>query len=158
MDALFYYPRKLISSSLFGPIYQAALTALTLEQIEPLTATLHYLRDLLAYGGNNPPSSESSIDHDAIRPLVQKLVVAQGEVLVQRVMAGMMFTFPKDCFPDASGVLLDMVQLVPTEITRWIAHTVQMLPVGTVNQVEVQRLITQIDQYVFSLPPRIVCL
>ncbi len=147
VDALIYYPQKLISSNLLAPIFSAALTALTLEQADPLTATLHFLRDLLAYGGENTPISDATADAN-IRPIVQNLVLTQGELLVQRVLVGMMFTFPKDCFPDASGILLDLVNLVPNEISMWIAKTIQMLPAGSVNAGEAQRLFNQINQCV----------
>ena len=55
-DAILYYPHKLIPSHLFTPIFQAAVSALALEQRDPLTATLHYLRDVIGYGGDNPPA------------------------------------------------------------------------------------------------------
>ncbi|KAI9888089.1 MAG: Nuclear import receptor [Watsoniomyces obsoletus] len=145
VDALIYYPHKFISSNLFAPIFSAALTALTLEQADPLTATLHFLRDLLAYGGENSPIADPTANAN-LQPTVQKLILTQGELLVQRVLVGMMFSFPKDCFPDASGILLDLVNLVPSEISVWIAKTIQMLPAGTVNTGEAQRLLNQINQ------------
>ena len=149
IDALLYYPYKLISSALFAPIFSATLTALTLQQIEPLTATLHYVRDVIGYGGSNPPTS--SINRQASNPpeiqqTVQELFLAEGETLVQRILTGMMFSFPKDCFPDASGVLLGLVELLPNQISPWIARTVQMLPAGTVTQAEMERLMSQINE------------
>ncbi|KAI9751319.1 MAG: Nuclear import receptor [Lichina confinis] len=147
-DALFFYPERFISSELFAPIFSAAVTALTLEQRDPVTATLHFLRDLLGYGTDNPPSWHPNADSPAIRAAVQKLVLGQGEVLVQRVLAGMMFTFPRDCFPDASGVLLDMFHLVPNEVNTFVGKTIQMLPGGTISQTEAQRLLASINQRV----------
>ncbi|KAI9678281.1 MAG: Nuclear import receptor [Caeruleum heppii] len=155
IDTLLYYPAKLVPSPLFPPILSAALTALTLQQVPPLTATLHFLRDALGYGGDNPPQSSLTGPDDkaatpddlpAIRQAVQKLMLAEGELLTQRVLTGMMFTFPKDCFPDASGVLLGLVELVQVQITPWIARTVQMVPAGTVSQAELQKLLGQIEQ------------
>ncbi|KAI9824046.1 MAG: Nuclear import receptor [Thelocarpon impressellum] len=149
IDALLYYPNRLIPSVLFSPIFSAALTALTLQQTEPLTATLHYIRDVLGYAGDNPPTS--SFDRQLpnppeIREAVQTLILAEGETLVQRILTGMMFSFPKDCFPDASGVLLGLVEMVPGQISPWIARTVQMLPAGTVTQTEMERLMGQINE------------
>ena len=152
-DALFFYPERFISSELFAPIFSAAVTALTLEQRDPVTATLHFLRDLLGYGTDNPPSWHPNADSPAIRAAVQKLVLGQGEVLVQRVLAGMMFTFPRDCFPDASGVLLDMFHLVPNEVNTFVGKTIQMLPGGTISQTEAQRLLASINQCVLPYPP-----
>ncbi|KAI9840359.1 MAG: Nuclear import receptor [Sclerophora amabilis] len=146
IDALLYYPYKLISSSLFSPIFSASLTALTLQQHEPLTATLHFLRDLLGYGGSNPPSSNITENPPEVQEAVRKLILSEGETLVQRVLTGMMFSFPKDCFPDASGVLLAVVELLPEQASGWVARTVQMLPAGTIKQGEIDRLMSSINQ------------
>ena len=113
-------------------------------------ATLHYLRDLLAYGSENLPQSsfgETPLpNREEIHMLVKQLVVQQGEDLTKRVMTGMMYSFPRDCFPDASGVMLAMFQMVPLETTGWLKTTVGMLPEGTVTSSESERLIGSISQ------------
>lgn len=147
VDALLYYPHKLIPSPLFTPIFEAAISALALEQRDPLSATLHYLRDLLTYGGPNPAQSGDGLPPATaaqLRLIVQQLLAARGEILVKQVLAGMMITFPRDCFADGSGVLLAMFELLPTETTTWLDRTLQMLPAGTVAPDEVRRLITKI--------------
>lgn len=146
VDALLYYPHKLIPSALFTPIFEAAISALALEQRDPLSATLHYLRDLLTYGGTNPAQSGGLPAETAgqLRLIVQQLLAVRGEVLVKQVLAGMMITFPRDCFADGSGVLLSMFELLPTETTVWLDRTLRMLPAGTVVPDEVSRLIAKI--------------
>lgn len=61
-------------------------------------------------------------------------------------MTGMMFTFPRDCFADASGVLLVMFELVPEQVAIWVRGTVAMLPAGTVKMGEADRLMNAIAQ------------
>lgn len=146
IDALLYYPHRLIPSPLFTPIFQASTTALTLEQRDPLTATLHYLRDVISYGGDNPSSSTGSPNPPEIKQIVQQLVLSNGELLVKRIMAGMMITFPSDCFADGSGVLLGMLELMPQQTVTWVSATVSMLPEGTVSEAETQRLMANINQ------------
>ena len=68
----------------------------------------------------------------------------------------MMFSFPRDCFPDASGVLLAVVELYPQEVGTWIGRTVGMLPAGTVSQLEMERLMGGIEEYV-PTPHPILC-
>ncbi|KFA61946.1 hypothetical protein S40285_02835 [Stachybotrys chlorohalonatus IBT 40285] len=146
IDALLYYPQKLIPSALLRPIVQASIYALTLEQRDPLCSTLHFLRDLLSYGGDNPASSDSLPAPTAseIKRIVKAILLDQGENLVKQVMAGMMITFPRDCFADGSGVLLALFELVPAETTGWVAGTIQLLPPGTVSQAEAERLMAKI--------------
>ncbi|KAI9830695.1 MAG: Nuclear import receptor [Phylliscum demangeonii] len=144
-DALLYYPNQLIPSALLSPIFSAALTALTLQQTDPLIATLCFLRDLLGYGGDDAPRSGDTPIAPEIQQLVQKVVMADGETLVQRCLTGMMFTFPRDCFPDASGVLMEVVNLMPSQFSVWIAKTIEILPAGTVSQAEAQGLMNQIN-------------
>ena len=148
IDALLYYPQKLVPSSLLVPIFQASIYSLTLEQRDPLSSTLHFLRDLLSYGGNNPASSEGLAEPAAveIRGIVKTLLTNHGADLVKQVMTGMMITFPSDCFADGSGVLLALFEILPLETTEWVAHTIELLPEGTVSPPEAQRLVTKIKE------------
>ena len=122
------------------------MASLTLQQTEPLTATLHFLRDFLQYGGDNPPNSSGEKNPPEVKAAVKKLILVEGETLTQAILTGMMFHFTRDCFPDASGVLLGLVQLMPNEITQWIARTLQKLPAGTLQQVEAQRLLNRTNE------------
>jgi len=146
IDALLYYPHKLIPSPLFTPIFQAAISALTLEKQEPVSAALHYLRDLLTYGGSNPAGSGDQQGNAQLRQVVRQLLTTHGEALIKQTLAGMMITFPRDCFADGSAVVLSMFELLPTETTAWVERTVQMLPAGTVAPVEANRLLTKIRE------------
>jgi transportin-3 len=149
-DALLYYPFKMIRSQLFTPIFQAGVSALALEQRDPLSATLHYLRDVISYGGDNPPSSSISSNNSPnppeIKEAVQQLIVSNGELLVKQIMAGMMITFPPDCFTDGSGALLGLFQLLPQQTASWVDKTVRMLPEGTVKESEIDKLMTNIRE------------
>ncbi|CAK4031999.1 mRNA transport regulator [Lecanosticta acicola] len=154
-DVLLYHPNKIVASELMPSILSAASTSLTLLKEEPLIATLHFLRDFLAYGGENAPSSTFDA-HDGtynnrpnppqIQNTVKQLVADEGENIVQRCMTGMMYTFPPDCFPDASGVLLAMFQLMPTQVAQWTGKTVSMLPQGSIAPQEQERLLRNIQQ------------
>jgi transportin-3 len=145
IDALLYYPHKLVPSALFTPIFRAAISALSLEQREPLSATLHYIRDVLAVGSYTPPGQDASTT-EALRELVKQLLIAQGESLIKQTLAGMMITFPRDCFADGSGVLLGMFELLPAQTTAWVHQTIRMLPEGTVTPVEANRLMSKIKE------------
>ena len=151
IDALLYYPHRLVPSSLFTPILEAAISSLSLYQRDPLSATLHYIRDVLTYGGDNPASSQfPSASADTaptggqIQRTVKQLLMTHGEALIKQILAGMMITFPRDCFADGSGVLLGMFELLPNETTAAVERTLSLLPDGTITRVETQRLITKI--------------
>ena len=154
VDALIYYHQQFISASSCESVLSAAISTLTLEQYAPLTATLHFLRDFLSYGTENPNSSTfddnrpDSKPHNpaGIQQAVKHLIVSQGEVLVQRILTGMMFHFPRDCFADASGVLLALFEIMPQQTALWVKATVGMLPSGTVKSGEADRLMNGIGQ------------
>lgn len=152
IDALIYYHRQFLLGAVCEPIFSASISALTLQQDAPLTATLHFLRDFLSYGTDHPNSS-SFIDRPQdsapenppqIQQAVKRLVLLQGEDLVRRILTGMMFHFPRDCFPDASGVLLALFEIMPQEVAVWVKATVEMLPAGTVKAGEGDRLVNSI--------------
>lgn len=132
-------------------ILSAACSALTLLKADPLTQTLHFLRDFLLYGGEFAPSSdyntsERKRNSPAIQQRVQQLIAGQGEQLVQRIMTGMMYTFPRDCIPDASGVLLELFPLMPSQIAVWVQNTVSMLPAGSITPQESQKFLVSLKQ------------
>lgn len=153
-DVLLYHSNKLLLSALMAPILSAASTSLTLLKEEPLIATLHFLRDFLAYGNEDAPSS--SFDQDGqyrlqtnppeIQAAVKKLASQAGDNIVKRCMTGMMYSFPQDCLPDASGVLLGLFQLMPESTAQWIEGTIMLLPQGTVSEQEKNRLGRNIGQ------------
>ena len=157
-DVLLYHPEKILLSNLMSNILSAASTSLTLLKEEPLIATLHFLRDFLGYGSDNMPASHFDTDGQyrnrsnpqQIQDSVRKLTLADGENLVQRCMTGMMYTFPQDCFPDASGVLLGLFQLLPREVATWTGKTVQMLPQGSIAPQEQDRFLRNIEQRIAS--------
>lgn len=148
-DALLYYPQKLILSPLLTPILKAAISSLSsLEQRDPLSATLHFMRDLLSYGGSNPAASNVQLGaaSQQVQATVKQLLASEGEPLVKAILAGMMMTFPRDCFADGSGVLLEMFELFPEQTTAWVETTLTLAPGGTVTPVEASRLITKIKE------------
>ena len=147
-DAVRYYPKECISSSLAVTIFSAALSALTLQQTDPLIATLHYYRDLFSFAFEKPIVSQfSSPDGTAysnppeVQEAVRQLIASQGQILSQRVLTGMMFVFPGDCFADASGVMMTLFEVMPQEAGSWLQSTLQMLPAGTMKPGEAERLL-----------------
>ncbi|KAF2124982.1 ARM repeat-containing protein [Dothidotthia symphoricarpi CBS 119687] len=149
-DMALYFPTESIMSPLMDTILLAACSSLTLLKEDPIVATLHFLRDLLGYGRNSSPSS--SFDHtrhdvpEQLRNRVKQLVMAVGTQLVQRIMTGMMYSFPEGCFADSSGVLLDLFELMPEQVAAWVASTVSMLPQGSITPQESDRFLNNIRQ------------
>lgn len=148
IDALLYYAQRLIPSQLMTSIFEASIYALTLEQRDPLASTLHFVRDLLSYGGDNPATSYRIPENvkPQLEDVVKGLLLRNGQNLTKQVLAGMMITFPRDCFADGSGVLLALFQLLPEQTTEWVAQTIQMLPQGTVSPPEAERLMFKIKE------------
>jgi len=160
-DAVRFYPEKAIRSSLAEPVLQASLTALTLQQVDPLTATLHYLRDLLSFGTDNPIVSEFEssdgrvpANPPQVQTAVRQLLRAHGPTLVQRVLTGMMFNYPEDCFADASSILLALFGMMPQEAAQWVQTTIQMLPAGTLKPAEANKLMKGISDKIRQKEPR----
>ena len=143
------FPRQSLASPLFTSILAAATSALTLLKEAPLLATLHFLRDFLGFGGETSPTSELGgrrQNDDDIRRAVREQLATQGEPLTQQVMVGMMSSFPRDCFPDASGVLLAMFQVLPSQTAEWVGRTISMLPSISLTAQEGERLMSSINQ------------
>lgn len=131
---------------------QAALTALTLQSIEPLIASLQFLRDFLDFGLDKPPTSSFSDSNSQppatspqIRSSIQQILTTHGQELVNRVLTGMMYSFPEDVYPEASGILLTLFQLAPQQAAQWVQGTIQLLPAGSLKPAEANKLMKGIS-------------
>ena len=144
-DALTFCHDQFVPSAICTQIFGAALKALVLEQEHPLVRTLRWLEDLLSYGTDRPHSSSfEGISPPAAaknKTAIQAILAAQGESLVQRVLTGMMFTFPRDTLLDASSVLLLLFQIAPEQTAGWIKSTLNMLPEGSIKPGESDKLL-----------------
>ena len=149
-DALMYYHDQFIPSAICTPIFTASLNALVLEAERPLSKTLRYLEDLLSYGTDHPHASTFEAANPAAaaknRGSIRALISAQGESLVQRVLTGMMFTFPRDTLQEASSVLLLLFELSPDSTAAWIKSTINMLPAGSMKQGEGEKLLDAVQE------------
>lgn len=155
IDALIYYHQELVFSPVCFHILSASISALTLQQESPLMATLHFLRDFLSYGTDHPnssnfgngynPSQTSRSNPPEIQEAVKQMVVDQKDFLVRRILTGMMFSFPRDCLQDASGVLLTLFEILPQVTTNWVKGTINMLPTGSVRTGEAERLMNAVE-------------
>ena len=160
-DAVRYYPQKTILSPLAEPMVQASLTALTLQSIEPLISTLQFLRDFLGFGFDNPPVSEENGPNGEhfsnpaeVQAAVKRIMTANGKPLIERVLTGMLFSFPEDVFPDASAILLSLFNLVPQQAAQWVQGTLQLLPAGTLKPAEANKLMKGISDKIQQNEPR----
>jgi transportin-3 len=151
MDVILYHTSGAIISPLMSHILNAACTTLTLLKTEVLMTTLHFLRDFIGYGSPDLPSSSFGDDRQLTNPpeiqsAVKQILLHQGEALTQRVMTGMMYSFPEDCIPDASGVVLDMLTVLPQQTALWIRATLEQLPAGAIRPQEKEKLAAGIEQ------------
>jgi len=149
-DVLLYHSHKAIPSPLMSNILAAATSTLVILKEEPLMATLHFLRDILGYGNTDAPFSSfdqrQRTNPPSIQATVKQLILVQGLELTQRLISGMMFTFPQDCYPDASGVLLGLFQLLPHETAQWVKATLALVPEGSITSAEQEKLLTNINR------------
>lgn len=150
--AVRFCPKETVSSPLAPHILQATLSALTLQQAKPLSAALNFLHDLVSFGLDS--SSVSSLHAGSgsprmnppeIQNAVLQLMRTNGAALIQRLLAGMMYTFPADDSPSdifrrASGVIMALLELIPREAASWVEQTIQQLPPGSIRAGEQEKL------------------
>lgn len=134
-------------SSLLQPIFEASLASLELQSVDPLNAVLQFLRDVLAYGRPSPPTSAYPDNPTAVQDAVKAMALNKGEAITQKILSGLMYSFPRDCVPDSSGVLLALVELCPDPWLQWMKHTLEILPAGSVSPAEAQKFLKTLERY-----------
>lgn len=134
-------------SSLLQPIFDASLASLELQSVDPLNAVLQFLRDVLAYGRSSPPTSTYRDNPTAVQDAVKAMALNKGEAITQKILSGLMYSFPRDCVPDSSGVLLALVELCPDPWLQWMKHTLEILPAGSISPAEAQKFLKTLEGY-----------
>lgn len=162
-NVLTNFPYQFIPSNLCKPSLDAALAALNLEKIEPLYAILDFLHDLFSFGFESSPFSrfvaEDHGDEAAaintvpleIQQLIKSLVSANGPQITIAIFSGLIYSFPRDCLADASGVMLIVLKLMGTDCVQWINATLDLLPAGSVTPNEKMKFLTSISSYALTL-------
>ena len=136
-------------SSLLPSIIQAALTSLTLELESPLTAVLHFLRDLLGYAVGHVPSAMKSDVLPEMQTVLREIISASGSPLCSLIMSGMIFTFPRDCVTDGAGALMTLIEMDPRASVAWVGISLSMLPQENLSQEERARFMNQVQMYFY---------
>lgn len=145
VDGVMFHPYKLIRSSLLQPIFEASLASLELQSVDPLNAVLQFLRDVLAYGRSSPPTSAYPDNPAAVQEAIKAMALTKGEAITQKILSGLMYSFPRDCVPDSSGVLLALVELCPEPWLQWMKQTLEILPAGSISPAEAQKFLKTLE-------------
>ena len=150
-EAVLYYPHKLLFSSLLGSTIEAATYALVLEQREPIKAILWFLRDVFSYGTDNPARSnlKGDVPQDVerqFRGAIVQLLNANGDMLVKRLLAGLVFNFDPDCYSDTTGVISTILEVVPQQGMTWLKNALEFLPPNTVAPDDATRLLSKVQE------------
>jgi transportin-3 len=156
MDALYCHPLEFTKSSLLPGIIQAALASLALELENPLTAVLHFLRDLLGYAVGHVPSAMEANIRPEIQAIIRGMISANGSTLCSHIMSGMIFTFPRDCVTDGAGALMTLIEMDPPASVTWIQESLNMLPAENLSADERLKFIGQIQEYTLSSRPLLI--
>ncbi|KAI5816867.1 armadillo-type protein [Pyronema omphalodes] len=144
-DGIMFHPDRIVMSNLLETIIEASLVSLDLQKTEPLLAVLQFLRDLFAYGRPAPPNSTYRETPIEIRKRVALAAASLGERITQRILSGLMYSFPSDCVTDSSGVMLELVHLCPAQMIQWIKSTLELLPAGSITPTEAQNFLGNVE-------------
>lgn len=115
-DMLMFFPSNFINNeNLLSQIYEVSILSLsTLDNDEPLTATLHLLIDLMSWGFESPPVSLVDLDDNTLNSLRLKVLQFNtiiGENLIKVLIHGLVLKFPSGCSLDASDLITKLIRL-----------------------------------------------
>ena len=147
MDALHCHPMEFTKSSLLPGIIQAKLGSLALELENPLTAVLHFLRDLLGYAVGHVPSAMEANIRPEMQANIRGMISANGSTLYGLIMSAMIFTFPRGCVTDGAGALMTLIKMDPQASVAWIRESLNTLPAENLSADERLKFISQIHEY-----------
>ncbi|CCG80943.2 Uncharacterized protein C11G11.07 [Taphrina deformans PYCC 5710] len=135
MDALHGNAQMFLGSMYLQTILQASMASLVIEQIDALTCVLRFLRDLTAWGLSTSPAAGQDITPE-VKSSLQNLLSTYGDQLTGLIFTGQVYSFPRDCIGDASGVILTLLEMQPDSALPWIENAFSRLPAETVGEPE----------------------
>lgn len=113
-------------------------------------AVLHFLHDLLAIQSRQQVSPVYPQVPAQAREALVTTCKKQGEQLLIRLFSGLIYTFPRECVLDASGLLMAIVSICPEESIEWVNSMLRMLPAGTITNDESQQFLDRFSSSVRS--------
>ncbi|OLL23641.1 hypothetical protein NEOLI_004172, partial [Neolecta irregularis DAH-3] len=130
-DAIYIDPTSILSSAIFKTIFESCIQLSTLDHPWALSAMLNFLRDVLSYGlADSPTSRTSTGPPPAVQLIVRQITAEYGVPLTQAMFSGMIYSFPRDCVPDGSFILLSLVEIHASTALTWLKQVVNMLQNG----------------------------
>lgn len=143
-DVTVSFPFELVRSELADTSIRAAVSCLSLEQLEPLWATLNFLADFFAYGYERPPISMHDVIPEDVRAAVRNIQLQHGLDIMIAYFQGMIYSFPRDCYSEASGMIRPFLDLLPQESEYWISQTLDKLPSEFLKADEKQKFLKEL--------------
>ncbi|KAG7920036.1 hypothetical protein KL927_000716 [Ogataea polymorpha] len=155
-DVLMFLPVKLLESSLVEPVYRVAVRALeTYPEYGTISSVLQFLVDLYSWGFETPPVSMADDIPEALKYKVLNFAVATGEELLTKLLGGLIFTFPSDCWPEANELVVKLVKLSMLQGGSkvglgWLDRAMLSLPRGSVSDSERLKLLRTVETAINS--------
>src|SRR5271169_5448716 len=131
MDALYCHPLQFTQSLIAPTIVQAALVSLSLELENPLTAVLHFIRDMLGYSIGRVLSVVAATVPIEMQTRLRELILASGAEMSRLLLLGMIYTFPRDCVVDGAGALMTLIEIDQDGSVKWLEAALRSLPPET---------------------------
>jgi transportin-3 len=147
MDAFYCHPLKFTQSPIAPMVLQAALVSLSLELENPLTAVLHFIRDMLGYSIGRVPSVVAATVPLEMQTRLRALVLAHGAETARLLLSGMIFTFPRDCVVDGAGALMTLIEIDQEASVKWLEGALRSLPPETLGAHELASFVSHLEEF-----------
>lgn len=160
-DILMFSPERLIrADELVQQVYATALRALEVyHEYGAISSVLQFLVDFYSWGFETPPISFMEDIPEDLKVKIRAFTVATGQELVNRLMYGIIYSFPSDCRPEANELLTKVIELASLGNGSklpvvWLDNFLSSVPQGSVTEKEKMTLLSNVESAVNTKQPR----
>ncbi|QPG77005.1 hypothetical protein FOA43_004399 [Brettanomyces nanus] len=154
-DILMFSPVRLIrADTVVQQVYQTALKALQIyHEYGAISSILQFLVDFYSWGFDTPPISLMEDIPADLKLKIQNFALTTGQEIVSKLMYGLIFSFPSDCWPEANELITKIIKLSSLQggskpSLLWIDQFLSSLPQGSVSEREKLKLLSTVESAV----------
>ncbi|ODV87402.1 hypothetical protein CANARDRAFT_26802 [[Candida] arabinofermentans NRRL YB-2248] len=151
-DILMFTPIELLQADeMIQPIFETAIKSLSIYyEYESITAILQFLIDFYSWGFETPPISFMDDIPENLKFKILNFAMNTGEQLISKLMYGLIYSFPSDCWPDTNELIVKLIKLSTLEGSSklslgWLDKFLSSLPQGSVNEKERLKLLSTVE-------------
>lgn len=151
-DILMFSPARLIRDDVIvEQVYRTGVKALEkYHEYGAISTVLQFLIDLYSWGFETPPISLMENIPEDLKMKIRAFAMNTGEEIISKLMYGLIYSFPSDCWPEANELISKIIKLASLQgdfktPLMWLDSCLSSLQSNSVGEKEKLKLLGSVE-------------